>query len=122
MGLKYNGKILNCARMLRAHMTKQERRLWYDFLRGYPVKFLRQRVIGNYIADFYCAEAKLVVELDGSQHFEDKNVAADRLRDEYFNELVLNVIRINNADINNNFNGVCAYIDKFVGELIDRRL
>ena len=79
---KYNKKMAHVAQSLRKQMTKEERHLWYDFLRSYFVKFYRQRVISNYIVDFYCPTAKLVVELDGSQHFEDKNIREDTRRTE----------------------------------------
>ncbi|MBQ9518178.1 MAG: DUF559 domain-containing protein, partial [Eubacterium sp.] len=65
-------------------MTREERHLWYDFLKGLPVTFNRQKVIGSYIADFYCASAKIIVELDGSQHYEEKGVNKDEKRDAYF--------------------------------------
>ena len=70
MQKKHNEQLTPFAKQLRRDMTKEERRLWYDFLRTYPAHVYRQRVIGHYIVDFYCAEAKLVIELDGSQHYE----------------------------------------------------
>ncbi len=88
-------------------MTKEERRLWYDFLKSLSVTVNRQKVIGKYIVDFYCAEAKLVIELDGSQHYEDKGVAADAERDQYLSGRGLRVLRYANSDVNNNFRGVC---------------
>ena len=96
------------------NMTKEERRLWYDFLRLYPVKFSRQKVLGNYIADFYSAKANLVIEVDGSQHYEEKNLKKDEYRTNYLAEYGLNVIRIPNNEIKANFNGVCEYIDNIV--------
>lgn len=99
------------ARALRRDMTKEERHLWYDFLRTYPVRFLRQRPIGNYIADFYCAAAKLVIELDGSQHYEDEGRRADAERDQAFSALGLAVLRIPNSEVHGNFPGVCEQID-----------
>ncbi len=95
-------------------MTKEERHLWYDFLRAYPIRFSRQKVLGKYIADFYCAEAKLVVELDGSQHYEDPNVTKDEERTKFLEEYGLRVIRIPNNEISRNFRGVCEYIDAVV--------
>ena len=74
MQSKHNKQLVPLARALRKNMTKEERRLWYDFLRDYPVRFSRQKVLGRYIADFYSAEAKLIIELDGSQHYEDENI------------------------------------------------
>lgn len=92
-------------------MTKEERHLWYDFLRSYPVRFSRQKVLGKYIADFYCAEAKLVIELDGSQHYEDRNIKKDADRTAFLEGYGLRVIRIPNNDVGRNFCGVCEYID-----------
>ncbi|MBR6519229.1 MAG: endonuclease domain-containing protein [Oscillospiraceae bacterium] len=99
------------ARHLRKNMTKEERHLWYDFLRSYPVKFLRQKPFVNYILDFYCAKAKLVIELDGSQHFEESNIIYDKQRTDFLKEYGLEIIRIPNNEITNHFTGVCEYID-----------
>lgn len=99
-------------------MTKEERHLWYDFLREYPLRFYRQKVLGSYIADFYCAKSKVVIELDGSQHFEEKGQAKDTLRTEFLSHYDLRVIRIPNFEVNNNFEGVCRYIDAVIkGEI-----
>ena len=95
-------------------MTKEERHLWYDFLRNYPTRFLRQKVIDRYIVDFYCHDAKLIIELDGSQHFEDQNVEKDRIRTKVFQSRGLEVVRIANNEIAQNFRGVCHYIDMIV--------
>ena len=73
MNEQNNSKLTRNAQTLRKNMTKEERHLWYDYLRSYPIRFQRQKVLGKYIADFYCAEAKLVIELDGSQHYTDEN-------------------------------------------------
>ena len=100
-------------------MTKEERHLWYDFLKTYPVQFNRQKVIGSFIVDFYCHTAKLVVELDGSQHFDDSGRQHDTLRAEFLNNLGLVVMRIPNDEIWNNFPGVCGAIDQIVQERID---
>ena len=97
-------------------MTKEERHLWYDFLRFYPARFLRQKVIDNYIADFYCHEARLIIELDGSQHHEEKGLLKDRIRTEKIESRNLTVIRIPNNEGNKNFKGVCEYIDYKVKE------
>ncbi len=91
-------------------MTKEERHLWYDFLKSLPVTINRQKVIGNYIVDFYCASSKLVIELDGSQHFMDEGLEYDRRRDAYLKSLGLTVVRYANSDINENFDGVCEDI------------
>ena len=95
-------------------MTKEECRLWYDFLKKLPATFNRQKVIGKYIVDFYCAKAKLVIELDGSQHFEDGGLASDKIRDAYLKEKGLTVLRYSNYDVNTNFEGVCADIKKHI--------
>ena len=95
-------------------MTKEEKHLWYDFLRTHPIRFSRQKVLGKYIADFYSAEAKLVIELDGSQHFEEDGMIKDEERTAFLESYGLTVIRIPNNEINRNFNGVCEYIDETV--------
>ena len=97
-------------------MTKEERHLWYDFLRTYPVRFLRQKVIDNYIVDFYCHEARLIIELDGSQHYEEKGLIKDKIRTQKIEKRDLTVIRIPNNEVKYNFNGVCEYIDWRVRE------
>jgi len=97
-----------------ANMTPQERHLWHDFLKNYPVRFLRQKVIASYIADFYCAKAKLVIELDGSQHYTDDGIEYDDIRSKTLEQFDLQVIRYSNTDINNNFYGVCEDIDRIV--------
>ena len=103
-----NPKLRKNAQKLRREMTKEERRLWYDFLKQLPVTINRQKVIAHYIVDFNCASAKLVIELDGSQHYEDEGAASDRERDRVLNQLGISVVRYSNDDINRNFDGVCA--------------
>ncbi len=116
MQSKHNKQLVPLARALRKNMTKEERRLWYDFLRDYPVRFSRQKVLGRYIADFYSAEAKLIIELDGSQHYEDENIRKDALRTEFLEAYGLRIIRVANNEITENFDGVCDYIDAVVRE------
>ncbi len=82
MSLKYNGKNIVLAKKLRKNATRQEKHLWYDFLSKYEIRFQRQKVIGNFIADFYCHKAKLIVELDGSQHFTEQGMKKDEFRTE----------------------------------------
>ena len=116
MQSKHNKQLVPLARALRKNMTKEERRLWYDFLRDYPVRFSRQKVLGRYIADFYSAEAKLIIELDGSQHYEDENIRKDARRTEFLEAYGLRIIRVANNEITENFDGVCGYIDAVVRE------
>ena len=116
MQSKHNKQLVLLARALRKNMTKEERRLWYDFLRDYPVRFSRQKVLGRYIADFYSAEAKLIIELDGSQHYEDENIRKDARRTEFLEAYGLRIIRVANNEITENFDGVCDYIDAVVRE------
>ena len=116
MERKHNTDLTNNARTLRKNMTKEERHLWYDFLKSYPVRFLRQKVIDNYIVDFYCHSARLIIELDGSQHYEEKGLLEDKIRTEKIEQRNLTVIRIPNNEVNRNFEGVCQYIDNAVKE------
>ena len=95
-------------------MTREERHLWYDFLKGLPVNFHRQKVIGDYIVDFYCASACLVIEIDGSQHYESDAKKKDTIRDKYLMDLGLTVKRYSNLDIHKNFCDVCADIYHFI--------
>ena len=113
----YNKKLIEPARKLRKDMTPQEKQLWFRFLKNYPVKFVRQRPIANYIADFYCSKAKLVIEIDGSQHYTEDGMEYDNFRSEVINILDVEVIRFSNYDIDNNFEGVCMEIDKVVADL-----
>ena len=114
MQRKHNEMLVPFARALRKNMTKEEKHLWYDFLRGYPVRFVRQKVLGKYIADFYCAKAKLVVELDGSVHYTEEGELYDKERTEFLKQYGIKVIRIPNNELNANFNGVCEHIDLMV--------
>ena len=117
---KHTPTLTGNARTLRKNMTKEERHLWYDFLRTYPVRFLRQKVIDNYIVDFYCHSANLDIELDGSQHFDPKGQESDRVRTAFLQARGLTVIRIPNNEINRNFAGVCEYIDHLVRQTLQR--
>ena len=105
-----NPKLTDNAKTLRKNMTKEERHLWYDFLRGLPVTVNRQKVIGKYIVDFYIASYKMVIELDGSQHYEDENIQNDAKRDRYLKSMGIKVLRYSNSEVNKNFNGVCQDI------------
>lgn len=112
--IKYSKGNVPLAKELRKNMTPWERRLWYDFLRGYPVRFQRQKAIGSYIADFYCAKAQLVIELDGGGHYTPQQAAKDQLRTRELEGMKLTVMRICNLEIDRNFRGVCEYIDRAV--------
>ena len=120
MQSKHNKQLVPFAKQLRKEMTKEERHLWYDFLRTYSVRFSRQKVLGKYIADFYSAEAKLVIELDGSQHYEDMNAEKDAERTAFLEGYGLTVIRIPNNEVNRNFRGVCEYIDDAVRQSLSQ--
>ena len=110
MSLPRNSKLLSHARQLRKEMTKEERHLWYDFLKEYPAKFYKQKIVGNYSLDFYCEKAKLAVELDGSQHYEEAGQKYDRQRTEYLESLGIKVLRFSNEDVRQNFRGACEAI------------
>ena len=116
MSRKHNIELTANAKTLRKNMTKEERHLWYDFLKSYPVRFLRQKVIDNYIVDFYCYSARLIIELDGSGHYEENRLLKDKIRTEKIKQRNLMVIRIPNNEVNRNFEGVCMYIDNVVKE------
>ena len=121
MQRKYNKQLVPFAKQLRKEMTKEERHLWYDFLRTHPVRFLRQKVLGKYIADFYSAEAKLVIELDGSQHYDNMNTEKDAERTAFLEGYGLTVIRIPNNEVSRNFRGVCEYIDAAVRQSLSQK-
>ena len=102
------------AQELRKNMTLEERILWYHYLKTYPVQWNRQKVIGTYIVDFYCKRAKLIIELDGSQHYELETAAYDRERTDYLESLGYCVLRFTNTDVKRNLSGVCEVIDRTV--------
>ena len=110
----------NFAKALRKHMTREERHLWFDFLRDYPIKILRQKRIAGYIVDFYCAKAKLVIEIDGSQHCEEQDKKYDELRTRKLESLGLKVIRISNFDVWLKFTPVKEWIHKVIQERIKK--
>ena len=107
----HNHELTARAQELRRNMTKEERRLWYEYLRQYPCRFRRQVAFGRYILDFYCAKAKLAIELDGSQHFDPKNIQYDQDRTAFLEENGIHVIRFSNTDVIQNLRGVCQSID-----------
>ena len=112
--MEQNQKLNPISQQLRKHATKEENLLWYNFLRLYQPQFRRQYVIGNYIMDFYCHRAKLVVELDGSQHCEPKKIEYDQARTAYLESQGLCVLRLSNLDVLQKFGNVCEYIDRSV--------
>ena len=106
------------AQELRKNMTKHDRHLWYDFLRNHSIRFQRQKTIDNYIADFFCHKARLIVEIDGIQHYTIDGMEYDNIRTEVLEHYGLEVIRFSNSDIEQNFKGVCKIIDEKVKERI----
>jgi very-short-patch-repair endonuclease len=114
--MERNKNLTTLSQNLRKNQTKEEQKLWYQFLRKYPVQFRRQFVIGEYIADFYCHKAKIVIELDGSGHYEPEQIQKDRLRTNYLEAQGLQVLRFTNTDVQRNFYSVCEEIDKRVKE------
>ena len=112
--LTYKHSNVTLARNLRKNMTPWERKLWFEFLREYPIRFQRQKPIGNFIVDFYCFKAKLVIEIDGLQHYTEEGRQKDEFRTEILEGYDLKVIRFTNRQINTNFRGVCEYIDATV--------
>ena len=118
MSLDYNKNNIPLAKQLRKDATREENKLWYDFLSKYEIRFQRQKAIDNFIADFYCHKAKLVIEIDGSQHYTEDGRKYDEFRTEILEGYDLSVIRFTNNDVDKNFYGVCRYIDMIVKSLI----
>ena len=110
MNKNNNPYLTQFSQELRTNMTKEEKHLWYDFLKKIPYTINRQKVIGKYIVDFYCAEAKIVIELDGSQHYEQEAKKKDAERDRFLSEQGITVLRYTNLEVNSNFDGVCIDI------------
>ena len=111
MYIKYNKKYKERARILRRNMTQEERKLWHLFLKNHKERFLRQKVIDNYIVDFYCPNKKIVIELDGSQHYTDSGQQYDSIRTKLLNEYNLEILRFSNYEINYQFKEVCELIE-----------
>ena len=118
--MNHNSKLTSRAQELRKNMTKEERKLWYDFLNTYPFRFRRQVCFGNFILDFYCASVKLAIELDGSQHYEPEGMARDAERTAFLEANGIKVIRFTNLDVQKNFTAVCESIDEVVKGLSHR--
>jgi very-short-patch-repair endonuclease len=112
--LYYNRNLKPRAQELRKKATPQENKLWYEFLRNHDYRFTRQKTIGGYIVDFFCSSKKLVIEIDGNQHYTDDGLAYDRVRTDFFESLGLHVMRFPNADITNSFSNVCAAIQDYI--------
>lgn len=120
MYYRHNSKLTSNARNLRKNMTKQEKRLWYEYLKSYPIRFLRQKVVDNYILDFYCSKAQIAIELDGSQHYKKEIAYKDKIRTKQLEKYNITVYRIPNVEVDRNFEGVCIYIDKLINESLRR--
>ena len=110
----YNSALKEKAQQLRREMTEQENKLWYDYLKHHIVQFRRQKQFGRYIVDFYCSSAKLVIELDGAQHYTEEGIIHDRSRTAYLESLGLYVLRFTNQDVDTRFEAVCAEINRHV--------
>lgn len=114
MSLSYNGDLIKYAKELRKNATPWERKLWHYFLKDYSVRFQRQKVIGNYIVDFYSSKVNVAIELDGGGHFNDSKIQQDKRRTKELEEFNVKVLRFTNLDIDENFYEVCSQIDREV--------
>ena len=115
---KYNKKLNPNAESLRKNMTDQERKLWYLFLKDYPIRILKQKIIHNSILDFYCAKAKLGIEIDGSQHYTEDGLIRDKERAVILESEGVEIIRFSNLEVDRQFKGVCEYIDNEISKRI----
>lgn len=118
MEKKHNANLTPSAKALRRNMTDEEKHLWYDYLRNCPGRFSRQKVLGRYIVDFYSAEACLVIEVDGAQHYLPENREQDEERTAFLEHYGLKVVRVLNRDVNNNFSGVCSRLEQTISEAL----
>ena len=121
MYIPYNKNLVYNSRNLRNNTTKQEKKLWYDYLSKFPIRFLRQKPIDNYIVDFYCPLKRLVIEIDGNQHFTEDGIQYDKIRTDVLEVHGITVIRITNWEIKTNFEGVCEYIEDIVQHIPDKK-
>jgi len=121
MSLDYNKENIVLAKKLRKNATPQEKHLWYDFLSKHKIRFQRQKAIDNFIADFYCHKAKLIIEIDGSQHYTEEGKQKDEFRTEILEGYDLKVLRFTNRQIDTNFRGVCMYIDTVVKKSLQEK-
>ena len=117
MPIIYNGKNVVLAKSLRKRATRQEKRLWYDFLKNYDVNFQRQKAIGDYIVDFYCPSLKIAIEIDGNQHYSKEGIEKDKIRTCEINNQGVQVIRITNRQIDRHFNEICEYLDNEIQKM-----
>jgi very-short-patch-repair endonuclease len=118
MHLPYNKIITTAAKKLRNNMTEEEKKLWYQYLRSYPVRFIRQKVIDNCVLDFYCAKCRLGVELDGGQHLSESGRGHDEARTKLLNAYGITIIRFMNNRVRDDFINICREIDLKVKELM----
>ena len=121
MSLEYDKKLIPLAKHLRKCATPQENELWYKFLRTHPVRFQRQKPIGSYIVDFYCHDARLVIELDGGQHYAPEALAYDAQRTQALQSLGLTVLRFTNQEIDRQFPAVCNTINAALDQRLNQR-
>lgn len=121
MSLKYNGDNIHLAKALRSNSTPQEKHLWYDFLSKYEVNFQRQKAIDNFIADFYCHKAKLIIEIDGAQHYTEEGQKRDDFRTEILEGYDLKIVRFTNYQVDKYFHEVCLYIDREVKAILGEK-
>jgi very-short-patch-repair endonuclease len=114
--IRYRRDLTAKAQVLRRDPTAPERKLWYEFLSARPEKFTRQKPLGSYIADFYCAQKQLVIELDGDSHFTADAEQRDRLRTAVLGFQSIRVLRFTNAEVMREFDAVCARIDEVLSK------
>ena len=116
--IKHNKDLTGLAQNLRKDMTREEKQLWYQFLKEYPIQFKRQVTCRDYILDFYCPKVKLAIELDGSYHYTSQVSKKDKIRNEYLNSLGITVLRFSNREIHQDFHAVCKQIDYLIHKII----
>ena len=117
----YNNSNVSLARRFRKEMTPWESKLWHYFLKSYSPRIQRQKPILSYIVDFYCAKAKLIIELDGSGHCEPANIEKDRERTKTLEKDGFKVIRFYNIDVDKNFYSVCSVIDDEIKKRLETK-
>ena len=116
-----NPELTVLAQQLRKNMTPQERKLWYDGLIKLPWKFRGQKVIERYIIDFYCAETKIAIEVDGSQHYDEREQSNDEERTAFLNGKGITVLRYSNYDVDNHFDAVCTDIYNIFSKITSKK-